>query len=67
MLKCEICSISQQTELLTRCCKLFICAECREKYEKSGVCVCGKSITKKLCTPNHQLFELINNYYLGKD
>jgi hypothetical protein len=27
------------------------------------VCVCGKVIQKKLCTPQTQLFQLIQNYY----
>lgn len=66
MLKCEICSIGKQTDMLTRCCKLFICNDCKEKYEKSGICVCGKPVSKKLCSSNPELFELINDYYEEK-
>ena len=29
--------------------------------------MCGKAITKKLCTANPQLFEIIKNYYAEKE
>ena len=66
MLLCEICNVNHQTALLTKCCKLFICESCKDKYEKIGSCVCAKPIYKKLCSLQSQLFEIISNFHDGK-
>lgn len=63
---CEICHNNDRSNLLTRCCQLFICYECRDKYDRMTVCSCGKTTGKKWCEPEPRLYQTLQEYFNNK-